>query len=137
MMQPTLPPSPKAAASIFDAIKDGDWEGLATLYATAAYDAVHAAEFARRGGADFHRQQSSPPSLRAAAAGGPGKGVFRDGKDLPQGVMLPHFALGTFALTSCALLLQHLMSCREKVGVRSPAPLYFLPGHPRAGSRGS
>ena len=101
MMQPTLPPSPKAAASIFDAIKDGDWEGLATLYATAAYDAVHAAEFARRGGADFHRQQSSPPSLRAAAAGGPGKGVFRDGKDLRQGVMLACFR--------CAQIHAHIM----------------------------
>ncbi|KAL9191101.1 hypothetical protein ACHAXT_000807 [Thalassiosira profunda] len=89
MMQPTLPPSPKAAASIFDAIKDGDWEGLATLYATAAYDAVHAAEFARRGGADFRRQQSSPPSLRAAAAGGPGNGVFRDEKKLESGAQRP------------------------------------------------
>lgn len=78
MMQPSLPPSPKAVASIYEAIKDDDWEGLLTLYATTAYDAVHSAEFAQYGGvggaaAAFHRQHSSPASLAA-------KAPFRDGK---------------------------------------------------------
>lgn len=85
-MQPTLPPSPKTASSIFDAIKEGDWEGLLALYATTAYDAVNSAEFARHGGGgggsggSLHRQLSSPPSLMAAM-GGSRKGVFRDGKE--------------------------------------------------------
>lgn len=81
MMQPSLPPSPQTAASIYDAIKDGDWEGLVSLYATTAYDAVHSADFLIQGGVGFNRQHSSPPSLVTAMGGGPGKGVvFRDGE---------------------------------------------------------
>mmetsp|Transcript_31810 Transcript_31810/g.66870 ORF Transcript_31810/g.66870 Transcript_31810/m.66870 type:complete len:1053 (+) Transcript_31810:42-3200(+) len=90
MMHASLPQSPKTASSIFDAIKDGDWEGLLALYATSAYDAVQAAEFARQGGVGFHRQHSSPPSLMAAMAG-PRKGVFRDEKKME----------GSHHLTSC------------------------------------
>ncbi|KAL7541737.1 hypothetical protein ACHAXR_011174 [Thalassiosira sp. AJA248-18] len=84
MMQPSLPPSPNTASSIYEAIKYGNWEGLLKLYATTAYDAVRSAEFARRGGGvgSFHGQHSSPPSLMAAMAGGPRKGVFRDEKKL-------------------------------------------------------
>lgn len=85
-MQPCLPPSPKTASSIYKAIKDGDWEGLLTLYATTAYDAVHSAEFARQGGVGIggflHRQHSSPPSLMTAMAGGPRIGDFRDEKKM-------------------------------------------------------
>mmetsp|Transcript_29740 Transcript_29740/g.64054 ORF Transcript_29740/g.64054 Transcript_29740/m.64054 type:complete len:391 (+) Transcript_29740:101-1273(+) len=93
MMQPSLPPPSSSrdvngnngdgnnndndkppCSSIFDAIKEGDWEGLLTLYATTAYDAVHSAEFARQGGSSgsgntnidssFHRQHNSPPFFR-------------------------------------------------------------------------
>lgn len=71
MMRPTLPPAPSGGrppcSSIFDAIKDDDWEGLLTLYTTTAYDAVHSTEFARRGGG-FHRQRSSPPFFRDGEA---------------------------------------------------------------------
>ena len=80
MMQPTLPPPPNTASSIFEAIKDGDWEGMLALYATVAYDAVHSAELARQGGVGFHRHHSSPPSLMAAMVGTSRKGVFRDGE---------------------------------------------------------
>ena len=78
-MQPSLLPSTKAASSIFDAIKDGDWEGLLALYATTAYDAVRSADFAR-GGADLHhhREHSSPHAFMAAS---PRRGVFRDGEN--------------------------------------------------------
>eukprot|EP00584_Thalassiosira_punctigera_P002300 CAMPEP_0172538174 /NCGR_PEP_ID=MMETSP1067-20121228/9623_1 /TAXON_ID=265564 ORGANISM="Thalassiosira punctigera, Strain Tpunct2005C2" /NCGR_SAMPLE_ID=MMETSP1067 /ASSEMBLY_ACC=CAM_ASM_000444 /LENGTH=1157 /DNA_ID=CAMNT_0013323625 /DNA_START=81 /DNA_END=3554 /DNA_ORIENTATION=- len=67
MMRPSLPPPPGdddklPCSSVFDAIKDDDWEGLLTLYATTAYDAVRSAEFSRRG--DFDRRNSSPPSFR-------------------------------------------------------------------------
>ena len=39
MMQPS---------SIFEAIKNDDFEGLLSLYATTVYDSVHSAEFAAR-----------------------------------------------------------------------------------------
>ena len=39
MMQPS---------SIFEAIKNDDFEGLISLYATTVYDSVHSAEFAAR-----------------------------------------------------------------------------------------
>jgi len=67
-MQPSLLPSPKIISSVFDAIKDGDWEGLLALYATSAHDAVRSADFARRG-VDLHRREHSSP-----------RGVFRDEK---------------------------------------------------------
>jgi hypothetical protein len=37
-------------SSVFDAIKDGDWEGLLALYVTTASDAIRSSEFASRGG---------------------------------------------------------------------------------------
>ena len=85
-MQPSLPPSPKTAPSIYEAIKDSDWEGLLALYATTAYDAVHSEDFARQGrvdkaaaGVGFHRYNSSPPSL--AGWDGPlGSGSFHEGE---------------------------------------------------------
>ena len=85
MMQPSLPLSPKTASSIYEAIKDSDWEGLLALYATTAYDAVHSEDFARQGrvgtaeaGVGFHRYNSSPPSL---AGDGPlGSGSFHEGE---------------------------------------------------------
>ena len=67
-MQPSLHPSPKITSSVFDAIKDGDWEGLLALYATSAHDAVRSADFARRG-VDLHRREHSSP-----------RGAFRDGE---------------------------------------------------------
>lgn len=92
-MQPSLlpPTSKKIPSSIFDAIKDGDYEGLLALYATTAYDAVHSAEFARRGtggvgiGArGLHRSHSLPlpltPVSSMMTSGGPRKGVFIEGK---------------------------------------------------------
>jgi len=95
MMQSSLHPSPKTASSIFDAIKESDWEGLLALYATTAYDAVQAAEFARRGSSDgvdagFHGQHSSPPSLMRAMATSR-KGSFRDEKKIE----------GAHHITSC------------------------------------
>ena len=51
MMQPSHPPpSPPSdtsysTSSIFEAIKNDDWEGLLKLYATTVYDAVHSAHF--------------------------------------------------------------------------------------------
>jgi hypothetical protein len=70
MMQPSLFPPPKTT-SVFDAIKDGDWEGLLALYATTACDAVRSADFARRG-TDLRDQENSSSSTR---------GVFHDGED--------------------------------------------------------
>lgn len=48
MQSTDLPPSStsKTTTSIFDAIKNSDWEGLLALYATSSYDAVHSANFA-------------------------------------------------------------------------------------------
>ena len=69
-MQPSLFPPPKTT-SVFDAIKDGDWEGLLMLYATTACDAVRSADFARRG-TDLRHQEFSSNSRR---------GVFCDGED--------------------------------------------------------
>lgn len=40
MMHPPLP------SSIYEAIKNDDYEGLLSLYATTVYEAVHSAEFA-------------------------------------------------------------------------------------------
>ena len=64
-MQPSLPAAPKAISSIYDAIKDGDWEGLLSLYATTTYDAVHSEDFARRGVSVgvHHQQQPLLPTL--------------------------------------------------------------------------
>lgn len=129
MMQPSLPPSPKAASSVYEAIRDGDWEGLLTLYATSAYDAVHSAEFARRGAADgggmdacHHRQHSSPPSLMAAMTGRPRKAVFRDEKKLEGGAhhltsSQPNFKLSpstSFSNSSTIQELDHIV--REIIG---------------------
>jgi hypothetical protein len=79
LMQPSLLPSTKTASSIFDAIKDGDWEGLLALYATTAYDAVRSADFARRGADLHHHQEHSSPHAFMAAS--PRRGVFRDGEN--------------------------------------------------------
>ena len=91
----TVPPQP---TSIFDAIKDGDWEGLLALYATTAYDAVRSAELfsrCRRGGSGsgggrggFHRSNSMPlapiSSMMTMTMGGGGKkqggGLFIEGE---------------------------------------------------------
>ena len=86
MMQPSLPPSPKTASSVYEAIKDSDWEGLIALYATTAYDAVHSEDFAHQGrvgtaaaGVGFYwYTTSSPPSL---AGDGPlRRGSFHEGE---------------------------------------------------------
>lgn len=82
--------------SIFDAIKDGDWEGLLALYATTAYDAVSSAEFSRRGGGGssgrggfLHRSNSMPAvtpilsSMTRTTMGGGGTnmgGLFVEGE---------------------------------------------------------
>ena len=79
MMQPSLLPSTKTASSIFDAIKDGDWEGLLALYATTAYDAVRSADFARRGADLHHHREHSLPHAYMATS--PRRGVFRDGEN--------------------------------------------------------
>jgi len=81
MMQPS--PS-STTTSVFDAIKDGDWEGLLALYATTAFDAVRSADFARRGADLHHREHSSPPAFMAAMPGSPRRGVFRDEKKVAQ-----------------------------------------------------
>ena len=63
--------SPKMTSSVFDAIKDGDWEGLLALYATSAYDAVCSADYARRSvGLQHQDQEHSSP-----------RWVFRDGEN--------------------------------------------------------
>ncbi|KAL7519474.1 hypothetical protein ACHAWX_004229 [Stephanocyclus meneghinianus] len=54
----TAPPS-----SIYEAIKNDDWEGLLSLYATTVYDAVHAAEFAQTVCGKEGGKDSAPSSL--------------------------------------------------------------------------
>ena len=89
------------SSSIFDAIKDGDWEGLLALYATTVYAAVHSAEFARRGSGvggsgssgggvprrgGLHRSHSLPltptttTTTTMGGSGGPRRGVFIEGE---------------------------------------------------------
>ena len=92
------------SSSIFDAIKDGDWEGLLALYATTVYAAVHSAEFARRGSGvggigssgggvprrgGLHRSHSLPltpttttttTTMATGGSGGPRRGVFIEGE---------------------------------------------------------
>ena len=92
------------SSSIFDAIKDGDWEGLLALYATTVYAAVHSAEFARRGSGvggsgssgggvprrgGLHRSHSLPLTatttttmMATGGSGGPRRGVFIEGEFL-------------------------------------------------------
>ena len=83
-MQPSLPPSPKTASSIYEAIRDCDWEGLLALYATTVYDAVHSEDIAHqqiKQDSLHHRQHSSPPSLTAGIVEGRNRsGSFHEGK---------------------------------------------------------
>ena len=88
-MQPPEQSSPKFPPSIFEAIKNDDWEGLIATYAVTVYDAIHSPDdsgrmrrntSSRRGGG---HQPPSPSSLMAAVmeAGRPKQGnSFRDGK---------------------------------------------------------
>ncbi len=88
-MQPPEQSSPKFPPSIFEAIKNDDWEGLIAKYAVTVYDAIHSPDdsgrmrrntSSRRGGG---HQPPSPSSLMAAVmdAGRPKQGnSFRDGK---------------------------------------------------------
>jgi len=86
MMQPSLPPSPKTASSIYEAIRDCDWEGLLALYATTVYDAVHSEDIAHQqinyqANSLHHRQHSSPPSLMTGIVEGRNRsGSFHEGK---------------------------------------------------------
>ena len=84
MMQPSLPPSPKTASSIYEAIRDCDWEGLLALYATTVYDAVHSKDFAHQQmeqDSFLYRKHSSPPSLMAGIAEGRNRsGSFHEGE---------------------------------------------------------
>lgn len=69
-MQPSI-----SSCSVFDAIKDGDWEGLLTLYAITASDAFRSAVFASRGiDLRTHHQHMSLPDS-------PGRGVFHEGEE--------------------------------------------------------
>lgn len=74
MMQPSVSPC-ITPSSVFDAIKDGDWEGLLALYATTASDAIRSAEFASRGiDLRTHHQHMSLPDIS-------GRGVFHEGEE--------------------------------------------------------
>lgn len=83
-MQPSLPPSPKTASSIYEAIRDCDWEGLLALYATTVYDAVHSEDIAHQQinyhNSLHHRHHSSPPSLAGTVEGRNRSGSFHEGK---------------------------------------------------------
>ena len=81
--------SAKFTPSIFEAIKNDDWEGMIATYAVAAYDAIHtppdASERGRRNSysRQMGHQEPLPSSLMATLmnAGGPKRGQsFRDGK---------------------------------------------------------
>lgn len=86
----SLEQSPPAfTPSIFETIKQDDWEGLIAIYAVAAYDAIHAQDLSgppgRRSSYSLQmgHHQPSPSSLMAALieAGGPNRGhSFRDEK---------------------------------------------------------
>ena len=87
-MQSFKQPPPVFTPSIFEAIKQDDWEGLIAIYAVAAYDAIHAQDLPGPGrrssfSLQMGHHQPSPSSLMAAMidAGGPNRGQwFRDGK---------------------------------------------------------
>lgn len=83
MMQPSLPAAPKAISSIYDAIKDGDWEGLLSLYATTTYDAVHSEDFARRGVSVgvHHQEQPLLPTLMTGSNDNT-NGLFHEGMSI-------------------------------------------------------
>lgn len=81
--------SAKFSPSIFEAIKNDDWEGMLATYAVAAYDAIHTPpDVSERGRRNSYSRQMGhqeplPSSLMAALmdAGGPKRGQsFRDGK---------------------------------------------------------
>ena len=83
MMQPSLPPSPKTASSIYEAIRDCDWEGLLALYATTVYDAVHSEDFAHQQieqDSLHHIQHSSSPSLAGTVEDRNRSGSFHEGE---------------------------------------------------------
>jgi hypothetical protein len=78
MMQPS---------SIYEAIKNDDYEGLLSLYATTVYDAVHSAEFASNicGSDETPRDLSSilMPTLqrgRSESDGSTKDAMFLDGE---------------------------------------------------------
>jgi hypothetical protein len=85
-MQPSQQSPPtKFTPSIFEAIKNDDWEGLIATYAATAYDVVHTPPdlSAGQGRSRHEGHQPLPSSLMAAVmdAGGPKRGnSFRDGK---------------------------------------------------------
>jgi hypothetical protein len=87
MMQPSQQSSATFTPSIFEAIKNDDWEGMLATYAVTAYDAIHTPDVSGRGRRNSSRhmghQQPLPSSLMAAMmdAGGPKRThSFRDGK---------------------------------------------------------
>jgi hypothetical protein len=88
MSQPSQQSQAKFTPSIFEAIKNDDWEGLIATYAVSAYDAIHTPDVSGRGRRNAYsihggHQQPLPSSLMAALmdAGGPKRGqAFRDGK---------------------------------------------------------
>jgi hypothetical protein len=88
MTRPSQQYPAKFTPSIFEAIKNDDWEGLIATYAVSAYDAIHTPDVSVRGRRNSYslhggHQQPLPSSLMAALieAGGPKPGqAFRDGK---------------------------------------------------------
>jgi len=87
MMQPSQQSSATFTPSIFEAIKNDDWEGMLATYAVTAYDAIHTPDVSGRGRRNSSRhmghQQPLPSSLMAAMmdAGGPKRThSFRDEK---------------------------------------------------------
>jgi hypothetical protein len=71
IMTKTNPPP----SSIYEAIKNDDYEGLLSLYATTVYDAVHSAEFAHSISSDVMM-----PNLQRGWSDDRGEGFFFDGE---------------------------------------------------------
>ena len=124
----TSPPS-----SIYEAIKNDDWEGLLSLYATTVYDAVHAAEFAQIVCGEEGGKDSAPSSLllprlhQGSSDDGSGSrsvlGFFLDGefdlwfvKTNGDNVASRHGS-GSVAIINATQFLLHLFPsrCREEI----------------------
>ena len=101
-MQPSVSPC-STPYSVFDAIKDGDWDGLLALYVKTASDAVHSAEFASRGGGidlRTHPQLSDIPT----------RGVFHEGEESISSINASLRWMPTYVIASNSFLF-HIMFC--------------------------
>lgn len=99
-MQPSVSPC-STPYSVFDAIKDGDWEGLLALYVKTASDAVHSAEFASRGGGIDLRTLHQLSDI-------PTRGVFHEGEESISSINAHCFKLIFF-------FPHHVLSQKRKV----------------------